>query len=172
MILSVLRKAFTLSDTFHRDARAFRNRLVIISLIALITSFCLVILQWRLPGAALIQEPRGSGGIPRWALMLLVMAFGSVGALVSTIPALAAIPRVTSPFNFPLQQALLKIILGSLTALVGVIATGSAGVTNGYASLQALIGTAIVFGAGQQVVTQYLDRRAGEIIKSAPSPSN
>ena len=30
------------------------------------------------------------------------------------------------------------------------------------------LGVAIVFGAGQQAVTQFLDKRAGEIIASAP----
>jgi hypothetical protein len=167
-VMAVTEKNFSLSDGFNRDARAFRNRLVVMSLIALATSITLVFLQWRLPQAAIVQAPKGSSGVSRWALMLLVMAFGSIGSLISTIPALAAIPRVKSPYNFPLQQALLKVVLGSLTALVGVIVTGSAGVTSGFGSLQALIGIAVVFGAAQQAVTQYLDRRAGQIISAAP----
>ncbi len=120
------------------DARAFRNRLIVISLISIVTSALLVILQWRLPAASIIEHPKGATGESAWALMLLVMAFGCVGALVSAIPAMAAIPRVKSPFNFPLQAALMKVFVGSLTALVGVIVTGSAGATNGYASLGAL----------------------------------
>jgi hypothetical protein len=169
MMLSVMRAAYDLNDGFHRDARAFRNRLIIISLISIATSVLLVVLQWRLPGAAIIQRPKGAGDESAWALMLLVMVFGSVGALVSAIPAMALMPRVKSPFNFPLQQALMKVFVGSLTALVGVIATGSAGVTNGFASLEALVGVAVVFGASQQVVTQYLDKRATQIIDSKPS---
>jgi hypothetical protein len=169
MIGSVLNKASSMNDAFHRDARAFRNRLIVISLISLVTSALLVILQWRLPSASIIEHPKGATGESAWALMLLVMVFGCVGALVSAIPAMAAIPRVKSPFNFPLQAALMKVFVGSLTALVGVIVTGSAGVTNGYASLGALIGIAVVFGASQQAVTQYLDKRAGQIIDSKPA---
>jgi hypothetical protein len=100
-------------------------------------------------------------------LLILVMAFGAVGGLITSIPALAALPRAKGPFNFPLQQAFLKIALGSVTAVVGVIVTGSAGVTTGYASMQALAGVALVFGAAQQAVTQFLDRRADQIIESA-----
>ncbi|HEY1652837.1 MAG TPA: hypothetical protein VGG09_13210 [Acidimicrobiales bacterium] len=164
-----MRAAYDLNDSFHRDARAFRNRLIIISLISIATSGLLVLLQWRLPSATIIQRPTGASNESAWALMLLVMVFGSVGALVSAIPAMASMPRVKSPFNFPLQQALMKVFVGSLTALVGVIATGSAGVTNGFASLEALVGVAVVFGAAQQAVTQYLDKRATQIISSKPS---
>jgi len=98
---------------------------------------------------------------------MLVMVFGSVGALVTAIPAMAAVPTVTSPFNFPLPQGLLKIVVGALAALVGVIVIGPSGVTQGFASLQSLIGTAVVFGAGQQLVTQFLDKRAGQIISQS-----
>jgi hypothetical protein len=92
------------------------------------------------------------------------MVFGSVGALVTAIPAMARIPTVHSPFNFPLPQGLLKIVLGSLTALVGVIVIGTTGLNDGFSSLTSLIGVAIVFGAGQQAITQFLDKRAGTII--------
>jgi hypothetical protein len=50
---------------------------------------------------------------------------------------------------------------------VGVIVTGSAGVTTGYASMQALAGVALVFGAAQQAVTQFLDRRADQILQGS-----
>lgn len=169
MISSVVRNAHAASDSFHRDARAFRNRLIIISLIAIVTSALLVVLQGQLPDATIIQRPAGTDKEAAWAIMLLVMVFGCVGALVTAIPALASIPRVKSPFNFPLQQALMKVFVGSLTALVGVIVVGSAGVTKGYASLSALLGVAVVFGASQQAVTRYLDRRATQIIESKPS---
>ena len=55
------------------------------------------------------------------------------------------------------------------TAVVGVVALGSAGVTKGFSSLQALLGVAAVFGAAQQVVTQFLDKRAGEIVSTTSS---
>ena len=111
-----------------------------------------------------------SGNLSRWALMLLVMILGGLGALVTTIPSMAAaIPTVVSPFNFPMRQAFVKITFGTLTVIVGVIAIGNAGVTNGFDSLQSLIGVDVIVGAGQQAVTQFLDKRAGKIIDAAPS---
>jgi len=102
---------------------------------------------------------------------MLVMGFGSLGALDTAIPAMSAIPTVKTPYNFPLAQWLLKIVLGSLTAIVGVVVIGSAGITVGIASMQALIGIAVVFGAGQQAITQFLDKRAGELIAKAGAPT-
>ncbi|HEX2384826.1 MAG TPA: hypothetical protein VHI95_19430 [Acidimicrobiales bacterium] len=167
IVESVMRRSFALTDEFHHDSRSFRNRLVVTSLLALSTAFAILVVQWRLPKADIIQRPVGGEDVTRWALVILVMAFGAVGGLITSIPALAALPRVKGPFNFPLQQAFLKIALGSVTAVVGVIVTGSAGVTTGYASMQALAGVALVFGAAQQAVTQFLDKRAGQIIEGA-----
>lgn len=165
---AVAERAFTVSDAFHRSARGFRNRLLITSIIVVVVAVGLVLLQWRLPDAHMFSVPQDATSLSRWALMMLVMVFGLLGSLVTTIPSMAKIPTVSSPFNFPLQQSLVKISLGSLTGLVGVIAIGTGGVTSGFTSLQALIAIAIVFGAGQQAVTQFLDNRAGKIIESAP----
>jgi hypothetical protein len=168
MARAVAERAFEVSDGFHRSARGFRNRLVLAVVIIVTVAVGLVVLQWRLPDAKIFSIPSDAESLSRWALMILVMVFGFLGALVTTIPSMAAIPTVASPFNFPLQQAFVKISLGSLTALVGVVAIGTGGVTAGFTSLQAMIAIAIVFGAAQQAVTQFLDKRAGEIIDSSP----
>lgn len=170
IMIDVMRRSFNQSDTFHEDARSFRNRLVVTTSLVIAVAISLIILQWRLPGAAIFQLPPDHSGLPRWALAMLIMVFGSVGALVTAIPAMAAIPTVRSPYNFPLPQGLLKVFLGSLTAMVGVVVVGSTGVTTGFASLQALIGIAIVFGAGQQAITQFLDKRAGQLVAQVGSP--
>jgi hypothetical protein len=162
-----MRRSVEGTDGFHRSARAFRNRLTITASLIVLVAVALVLLQWRLPDAAIIQPPADDGGLSRWAIIMLVMAFGSLGAFVTAIPAMAAIPTVNSPFNFPLPQGLLKIVLGSLTALVGVVVIGSSGVTKGFSSMESLLGVAIVFGAAQQAVTQYLDKRAGQILSGS-----
>jgi hypothetical protein len=169
IVEGVLRAAFEKGDTFHQTARAFRNRLVIMTLIALVGAVCLVLLQWRLPDAGIVARPTDAVTVSRWAILMLVMVFGSIGALLTSIPAIAVIPRVNSPFSFSIQTAVLKAVVGSLTAVVGVIVTGSAGVTSGYANIEALVGVAVVFGAGQQAVTQFLDKRAGQLVDKLPT---
>jgi len=168
VIESVMRRSFALTDAFHHDSRSFRNRLVVTSLLALSTAGVIFVVQWLLPRVDIIQRPQtGSENVSRAALVILVMAFGAVGGLITSIPALASLPRVKGPFNFPLQQAFLKMALGSVTAVVGVIVTGSAGVATGFASMQSLAGVALVFGAAQQGVTRFLDKRADQILESS-----
>lgn len=158
------RAGFETSNRFHQDARAFRNRLVVMTLIALFAALALGLLQALIPSAAILTRPDDANGIVRWQLLAMVMVFGAIGALLTTIPAMSSIPRVKSPFNFPLQQAYLKIIVGALTAVVGVVVTGGSAISTGFRSIGALISAAVVFGAAQQVVTQFLDKRAGQII--------
>ncbi len=165
---AVLDKTNDESDTFHFAARAFRNRLLITSAIIITVSASLVVIQGQLATLPIIALPKDVAH-NRWGVMLLIMAFGSVGALVSAIPSMASLPSVSSPYNFPIQQALVKVFLGSLTATVGVIAIGNTGIAkNGFTSLQALLGVAVIFGAGQQAVTRFLDERAQKILASAP----
>lgn len=159
-----MRRSFYENDLNHENARAFRNRLVISIFISLLVSVALVWIQGQLPKAEFVHLNASIPSLSRWELVMLVMVFGSVGALVTAIPAMARIPTVNSPFNFPLPQGILKIVLGSLTSLVGVIVVGTTGINNGFTSLTSLISVALVFGAGQQAVTQFLDKRAGDII--------
>src|SRR5580698_4145851 len=86
------RRSVEVSDGFHRDARSFRNRLTITTVILLIVAVALVLLQWRLPKTSIIEPLTASPHLSRWAVVMLVMVFGSVGALVTAIPAIAAIP--------------------------------------------------------------------------------
>jgi hypothetical protein len=168
-VIAVMRRSFALSARTRKDTRSFRNRLVIMTALSVLAASALLVVQWRLPDAAIVQPPDGGTDMARWALLLLVMIAGMIGALVSAIPSVAAIPRSRGPYNFPLQQALLKVALGSLTAVIGVIVIGNTGVS-GFESVQALVGVAVVFGAAQQVVTQFLDRRAGELVAAQTTP--
>jgi hypothetical protein len=106
-----------------------------------------------------------------WAFLLVVMIFGSVGALFTTIPAMAKIPLNFSPFNFPYQQALLKILFGPLVAVIGIaiLNTGDLPV-KAPTSLPTLALYAVFFGAGQHMVTRYVDERAKAIL-SYPAPA-
>jgi hypothetical protein len=164
VISTGMERSFEAADLNHESARSFRNRLVVATFIVLIVAIGLLVFQWRLPKAIYFPEPADHPGLSPLTLTALVMIFGIVGALLTAIPAMSRIDPLHSPFNFPLPQAVLKIGLGSLTALIGVIVVGTSGVTQGFASVASLIGLAVVFGAGQQAVTQLLDKRANTSI--------
>jgi hypothetical protein len=165
----VLASSHARTQAFQKDARAFRNRLVLTTLLALFASVLVIVMQWRLPRFDVVASPDGKVNAPGWTLMLLVMAFGSMGALLTTIPAMSQVGRVKSPYNIPIAQGCLKIVVGSLTALVGVIIIGTTSVSKGFGSVEALLGVAAAFGAAQHVVTRLLDRQAADIIERSPS---
>jgi hypothetical protein len=82
-------------------------------------------------------------------------------------------PSDFSPFNLPMQQALLKIVFGPLVAVVriAILSTHALHVAPP-GTWPALLLLAVMFGAGQQAVTRYVDHRAGEILAvTAPSPT-
>jgi hypothetical protein len=95
-----------------------------------------------------------------------------VGSLFTAIPAMSRVPSDASPFNMPLQQAVLKLAFGALVAVtgLGIVSTEPLG-AGGPASLSSLLLLALIFGAGQQAVTRYVDRRADEILTAGePAP--
>lgn len=164
-IVDALEACFVASNGFHQQARAFRNRLFTMTVIAIVAGTVIVLLQWRIPSVAFISfRNEGSPHVSSWLLILLVMAFGLVGALLTTTASILKLSPVGSPFNFPFQKALLKIVLGPLTATVGVIVVGSGTVTGGWQNLQGLIAGALVFGGSQQAVTRLLDQRAAALV--------
>jgi hypothetical protein len=168
VVQEVVRRHFESVHVFHRAAQGFRNRLLMMTFVTSIAAAALIIVQWRIGGSGLITTtPKNAGGLESWVVLVLVMLTGAIGALLTAIPAITAIPTNPSPFNFPLQQAFLKIVLGMLTAAVGVLAIGNSGLVTTYDSLQVLLAVAVVFGASQQAVTQFLDKRAAEIVASA-----
>ncbi|WP_246228819.1 hypothetical protein [Mycolicibacterium psychrotolerans] len=71
----------------------------------------------------------------------------------------------TSVLSICLQQALLKIVFGPLVAVIGQAVLGSGVLTVAVPTTwPATFLSAVVFGAGQQAVTRYVDQRAGKIL--------
>lgn len=170
-IVEVMRATQRCTDKKSQEARYFRNRLVIASLISFLFTVAIFFVQLQLGNPDLL--PAIAGWYHRaWALLLVVMIFGSVGALFTTIPAMAKTPCNFSPFNFPYQQALLKILFGPLVAVIG-IAILSAGdlPVKAPTTLPALALYAVFFGAGQHIVTRYVDQRAKDILSGTDPPA-
>jgi hypothetical protein len=170
-IVDVLRVSHMLSDRNNQHARYLRNRLILASLTTVVISTLIVLTQWRLkyPPAYLAAPDGWNHSV--WSYLVVVMLFGAIGALLTAIPVISRIPVDYSAFNLPLQQAVLKLVLGPLIAIVGLLLL-SAGEAPVYLSpkLSSQLVLAILFGAGQQVVTQFVDERAKKIL-SATSPT-
>jgi hypothetical protein len=167
-VRAVLGLAHARSDRDNQEARAYRNRLLLGSVISLLAAVALVALQALLPRVSFVDAPTGWRSSPA-ILLVAIMLFGCAGALFTAIPVLAKQPSDFSPFNLPLQQAILKMTFGALTALFGVAAFGAVSV-NGLEvemaemTVPALIVLAVAFGAAQQAVTRFFDGRASQLL--------
>jgi glucan phosphoethanolaminetransferase (alkaline phosphatase superfamily) len=172
VIIDALEAVFSETNNYHRAARALRNRLIGMSLIALVSAGLVVGIQVGMSHVAFVAKPSDVQHIASWQLLVLVMVFGAIGALLTTIRPISTMPPSFSPFNFPLQQALLKVFVGTLTATVGVVLLAGATSSKGFNNLAALLGAAAAFGAAQQVVTRMLDDRANSLISNSPAKAS
>ena len=92
---------------------------------------------------------------------------GALGAFLSALPSMITSRSGGLPYKLPFQQGLLKLAVGPLVAVVGIMLVIGGLVETSVSSTAALLGLAIVFGAGQQAVTAFADRRAAELLGPA-----
>lgn len=171
-VTEVMRSMHTASDRDNQEARYLRNRILLGSALTFALSAGILMLQRLLAPTAIFQPNNVLADKPT-TYVFVVMTFGAVGALLTAVHYLSRIPSDFSPFNLPIQQALLKLVFGPIAAFVGfalvntIDATGAVdntmmnvGVPE---SMSALVALSVLFGAAQHLVTRYVDRRAGEI---------
>jgi hypothetical protein len=161
-IVDVLRAAHAQADQSNQQARYLRNRLILASVFSVLSTVLIVFAQWWSHDIPILSSPND------WRGLLVVMLFGAVGALITAIPAMSKVPSDHGPFNLPQQQALLKLALGPLFAVIGLLILGSEVLQVGPPTTwPGILLLAVVFGAGQQAVTRYVDSRASEILTEA-----
>jgi hypothetical protein len=172
-IVGVLRASHENSDRSNQEARYLRNRLILASGVCLFFAALTLLAQRLFKDDHFLTLPGDTFKDSPWQYLFLVMFFGSVGALFTAIPAMSKVLSDHSPFNLPLQQGLLKMVLGPLVAVVGLLILDADVLHVG--SSNTLIGNlllAIVFGAGQHAVTRYVDQRANEILTAESGSAN
>lgn len=166
--LNVTVASHKVSDDQHRAQRKFRNRLRSVSALLSLLAIALIAAAMRVPiPAGWIPTVKGTtpGQVIVGALIL-----GAAGALFSAVPSLTQAPTNTTTFNPKLEQATLKIVVGSWSAIVGLIAV-AAGITTADASSASPAGFAMMcalFGASQEALTRFADHKANE---TAPATS-
>jgi hypothetical protein len=166
-IIEVLRAAHAEADRTNQEARFLRNRVLLASCFSVAFAGLVVLLQGWLGSVSLLDVPENSSVAP-WRFLVIVMVLGAVGALFTAIPAMSNTPSDFSPFNLPLQQALLKLSFGPVVALTGFAIVNTEPIEGANPTTwPGVILLAIVFGAGQQAVTRYVDARAADILSAA-----
>ncbi|SBT44340.1 hypothetical protein [Micromonospora narathiwatensis] len=163
-VQALLLRTHAASDEFHESARRLRNRMLGISVFALVAEALMVLVQWGSSDVHLLKPPTDATGVAAWRLLFFVLLAGALGAFISALPSMITSRSGGLPYKLPFQQGLLKLAVGPLVAVAGIMLVIGGLVETTVGSTAALLGVAIVFGAGQQAVTAFADRRAAELL--------
>ncbi|MGI8332669.1 hypothetical protein ACRYCC_22180 [Actinomadura scrupuli] len=97
----------------------------------------------------------------------LIEVLGLIAAAVATATALRKVRGTSTPYSLPAALALLKLPLGALTALLGLILMRGNFVP-GLSALDSsaqILSWAVVLGYAQQAFTQVVDRKAQDLLE-------
>lgn len=100
--------------------------------------------------------------------MALVEVIGLIAAIVASVVALRNIKGTSTPYSLAVALALVKIPLGALTAVLGLLLM-SGGFVPGLSALDSssqILAWALVFGFAQQLLTRLVDQRASTLLEN------
>lgn len=111
-----------------------------------------------------------SGGkAPGRADAFLILGAGAVGATLTVVRTLSELKPAGVRFTLSVAQGLVKIALGAITALIGIMILQTQSLPGSFATQTGILISAVVFGFGQQLITGLLDQRATKLMNSASS---
>lgn len=124
-----------------------------------------------------MPAPVSSGeiaGVAQAGDYLVIEIIGVISAAVASAAALRRMRGTALPYNVPVVLALLKLPLGALTAVLGLLLMRG-GFVPGLSALDStaqIIAWAIVFGYSQQLFTKYVDRQGQALLDAVRGPGN
>jgi hypothetical protein len=98
--------------------------------------------------------------------LALIEFVGVIAALVASVVALRNMRGTSTPYSLPVALAMLKIPLGALTAVLGLLLM-SGGFVPGLSALDSsaqVLAWALIFGFSQQLLTRLVDQRAHSLL--------
>ncbi|MBM7807643.1 hypothetical protein JOD57_003480 [Geodermatophilus bullaregiensis] len=190
---ATMRDSFAVLDGRHAQLRSFRNILLmsalLVSVLMAVTVAVVAMYPSVLPlcfprevvdtstGAAVAREAgvncptRSAVTGPQNADVLVVAFLGLLGGALAAAASIRNLKGTTSPYDVPVAVATLKVPLGALTAVLGLIAIRGDFVP-GLSALDSqvqILAYALVFGFAQQLLTRLLDQRAQTLLDGLPS---
>lgn len=163
---SVIHGAHVSSATRRTSERNHNRGVIMVGVSALVAAAGLVVWQAN-STTALLAPPSGNPGMSRLGLMVLVLAAGGLGGLLSAAYSLFLnLPQLddTRWFDPKPGLALAKVTFGMLSGFLGVLLVSTQVITGVYATSGALFVLGVVFGYSQQALTGVFDRKAAELV--------
>jgi hypothetical protein len=170
------RAAYAASDEQHALLRQFRNILWVGFIVMTILAVSVAYLSYRYPDAIeLCFNPTGgqvcpTGPDPSRIDLPLIAILGTIGGALSAAIALRNMRGTPAPYSISLALSLFKFPMGALTAIAGLLLVHGKFVP-GLSDLDSsgqILAYALAFGVAQQVATQFVDRRAREVLSTVP----
>jgi hypothetical protein len=175
-IESALRGAYVANGFTRGRLRTFNNVLLVAAAVLMALTVLLGVMNahWtsnlacgKLSGGGLVCP---LGNSPNSSDILLIELIGAAGATVAAVYSLARTQRVEDPYMVHVAQAILKVSLGGITAVLGLLLLFA---TPGFHLDTAwqILAYAAIFGYSQQVFTRLIDSK-GEELQKAASPTS
>ncbi|HEU5472136.1 MAG TPA: hypothetical protein VFV67_15900 [Actinophytocola sp.] len=170
VIAEALRGAYATSDNSHSAVRSLRNRLVLFGILMLLLNVVLGVLSSVFP-TLLPLCVKGfcatGGSTPTGGDIWLIQLLGALGGAVAVVILLLRTRPSVVAYTLTPYQAAIKIMLGAVLAVVGVLITATGLFQDVIANRPALLVAALVLGYAQQVGTRFLDTYADNVVGKA-----
>ena len=116
--------------------------------------------------------PSGQGPSvhPTWADVLIVAGMGALGGAFAATLSIRNLKGTSTPYDVPVALAALKVPMGALTAILGLVAI-KGGFVPGLSDLDnqsQVLAYALLFGFAQQALSRLLDMRAQDLLEGLP----
>jgi hypothetical protein len=193
-LANAMRTVYTIADQQHARVRSFKNALIIATIVLAVVVAVVVAVGYSAPTAiplcfnpgvttATPQQPQptpgqenlacpGGKGHPAPGDVMLVALLGLLGGALSAAVAVRKLSGTSTPYAVPITLSILKLPFGALTAIAGLLVLHGQFIP-GLSELDSqgqILAYAVVLGVAQQVATQFVDRRAHEVLAMEPTP--
>ena len=111
---------------------------------------------------------------PRGADILIVAVLGALGGALAATLSIRNLKGTSTPYDVPVALAALKVPMGALTAILGLVAIQGEFIP-GLSELDSqgqILAYALVFGFAQQALSRLLDQQAQSLLEGLPGGTN
>jgi hypothetical protein len=175
--------AHATSDAQHVRVRSFRN--LLFGTTVVLTAFVIIVgvIGSLAPGAFAVCGTVTTKGVtavcptgsahPSGGDVFLVELLGLLAAAITGAIAIRKLSGTSTPYAVPLASLIVKLPIGALTALGGLLLI-RAGFGPAITSLDQaqIIAYALVFGAAQQLFMQFVDKQAKSVLDATTTPGD
>ncbi len=166
-------------DLEHAQLRSFRNivlgsalllMVIVVGTLAIVAinpSLMPLCFKGPIPACPTSQGPLSQ---PQSADILVVGVLGALGGALAATLSIRNLKGTSTPYDVPVALAMLKVPMGSLTAILGLVAIQGdfiPGLTE-LDSQGQILAYALVFGFAQQALSRLLDKQAQTLLEGLP----